>query len=108
MRRQFTENGGKASSELNEELIQSERELIDPQGLPDRPWYENMIYAPGLYTGYGVKTLPAVREAIEEKQWKIADTEIARTAAVIEHYTNVLHQAAQTLAGKNTIVQKDM
>jgi N-acetylated-alpha-linked acidic dipeptidase len=96
----FTENGGKASPELNEELIQSERALIDPDGLPNRPWYENMIYAPGFYTGYGVKTLPAVREAIEEKQWKIADTEIARTAAAIERYSNTLHQAALTISGK--------
>ncbi len=40
--------------------------FLSPDGLPDRPWYRHQIYAPGLYTGYGVKTLPGVREAIEK------------------------------------------
>src|SRR3984885_11384466 len=55
---------------VNAQLIAVERTLTLPDGLPGRPWYRNLIYAPGLYTGYGVKTLPGVRESIEEKQWK--------------------------------------
>ena len=47
-------------------------------GLPDRPWYRHVIYAPGLYTGYGVKTIPGVREAIEQKRWQEADQQIQR------------------------------
>ena len=50
---------------MNRRLIMAERDLIEPAGLPDRPWYRHVIYAPGLYTGYGVKTIPGVREAID-------------------------------------------
>ena len=45
--------------------MMAERDLIEPAGLPDRPWYRHVIYAPGLYTGYGVKTIPGVREAVD-------------------------------------------
>ncbi|MGH9597874.1 MAG: transferrin receptor-like dimerization domain-containing protein, partial [Edaphobacter sp.] len=71
----FTADGQKAPPALNLQLIQSERVFLDSAGLPNRPWFQNMMYAPGFYTGYGVKTLPAVREAIEQKQWKNVDAE---------------------------------
>jgi N-acetylated-alpha-linked acidic dipeptidase len=58
-----------------------------------------MIYAPGFYTGYGVKTLPAVREAIEQKDWKDVDAQIARTAAAVEREANLLKEATKTLGG---------
>ncbi len=86
-------------ADVNAELLKASRALTDPEGLPNRPWFENMIYAPGMYTGYGVKTLPAVREAIEQKQWTIVDAEIARTAAAIEREVEVLKAATKTLAG---------
>ena len=54
-----------AFADMNRRLIMAERDLIEPAGLPDRPWYRHVIYAPGLYTGYGVKTIPGVREAID-------------------------------------------
>ena len=50
--------------------MKTERALGPKEGLPGRPWYRHQIYAPGFYTGYGVKTLPAVREAIEQREWK--------------------------------------
>jgi N-acetylated-alpha-linked acidic dipeptidase len=56
-----------------------------------------MMYAPGLYTGYGVKTLPAVREAIEQKEWKEIDGQIARTAAAVEREASLLKEATRTL-----------
>jgi N-acetylated-alpha-linked acidic dipeptidase len=56
-----------------------EQTLMQTQGLPGRPWFQHMIYAPGLYTGYGVKTLPGVREAIEQGRWD----EAARYATII-------------------------
>jgi N-acetylated-alpha-linked acidic dipeptidase len=87
------------SSAVNTELIQTQRALTDPDGLPNRPWFQNMVYAPGFYTGYGVKTLPAVREAIEQKEWQIVDAQIARTAAAIEREVAVLKAATKTLAG---------
>ena len=96
----FTANGLKAPPELNLQLIQSERVFLDPAGLPNRPWFQNMMYAPGFYTGYGVKTLPAARETIEQKQWKDADAQIARTAAAVEREAALLKSATQTLTGK--------
>src|SRR5262249_23253877 len=56
----------KALEQLNNKLTQAERKLTNAEGLPRRPWYQHLIYAPGFYTGYGAKTLPGVREAIEE------------------------------------------
>jgi N-acetylated-alpha-linked acidic dipeptidase len=96
----FTANALKAPPALNLQLIQTERLFLDSAGLPDRPWFQNMMYAPGFYTGYGVKTLPAAREAIEQKQWKDADTQIARTAAAMEREAALLKSATQTLDGK--------
>jgi N-acetylated-alpha-linked acidic dipeptidase len=96
----FTANALKAPAALNLQLIQTERVFLDPAGLPNRPWFQNMMYAPGFYTGYGVKTLPAARETIEQKQWKDADTQIARTAAAVEREATLLKTATQTLAGK--------
>ena len=81
-----------AKGTLETKLISSERMFLDPKGLPRRPWFEHTIYAPGFYTGYGVKTLPGVREAIEEKQWSEADVWIGRTAAAIEREAALLDE----------------
>ncbi|MFZ8931781.1 MAG: M28 family peptidase [Gammaproteobacteria bacterium] len=68
-------------------LAQAEAQLTDPKGLPRRPWFRHFLYAPGFYTGYGVKTLPAVREAIEEEEYEQVAQEVARTAARLEALT---------------------
>ncbi len=81
-------------------LLATEHAQSDPAGLPNRPWFQNMIYAPGFFTGYGVKTLPAVREAIEQKQWSAVDPQIARTAAAIERETEKLKEATKALNGE--------
>jgi N-acetylated-alpha-linked acidic dipeptidase len=96
----FTADAQKAPPALNLQLIRSERVFLDSAGLPNRPWFQNMMYAPGFYTGYGVKTLPAVREAIEQKQWKDVDAQIVRTAAAMEREASLLKNATQTLANK--------
>lgn len=80
-------------------LRAAERALTRKEGLPRRPWYTHHIYAPGFYTGYGVKTLPGVREAIEERQWKEADQQIGIAAGVIEGYAREIDRAAAILAG---------
>jgi N-acetylated-alpha-linked acidic dipeptidase len=90
-------HGGVAPAGLNLELLKTERALTDPKGLPNREWFENMIYAPGFYTGYGVKTLPAVRETIEQKEWPMVDPEIVRTAAAIEREVDVQKAATKML-----------
>ena len=71
-------------AEINGLLIQSERALTSDAGLPGRPWYKHQIYAPGAYTGYGVKTLPAVREAMEQENWKQAEQQVPVVAKVLE------------------------
>ena len=96
----FTADALTAPSTLNAQLMQSERVFLDPAGLPNRPWFQNMMYAPGFYTGYGVKTLPAARESIEQKQWKDVDSQIARTAAAVEREAAMLVRATQILNGK--------
>jgi N-acetylated-alpha-linked acidic dipeptidase len=78
---------------LNSKLIRTERVLVHPDGLPGRPWFKHMLYAPGQYTGYGVKTIPGVREAIERKKWKEAESEIIRAAHVLEAEATLIESA---------------
>ena len=84
---------------VNERLIQAERALTSTEGLKNRSWYVHMLYAPGFYTGYGVKTIPGVRESIEQGQWQDADREIARAAAAIEREATLISGLASTLGG---------
>jgi len=93
-------NGGAAlarAGSVNAILIESERCLTDSKGLPRRPWFIHMIYAPGFYTGYSVKTLPGVREAIEEKKWDEANAEIVRVARVLTDEAALIDRAAAAL-----------
>ena len=82
---------------LNELLIQSERKLISAEGLPGRPWYRHEVYAPGVYTGYGVKTMPAIRESIEQKKWKLADEGVVEVGRVLNAEAALVNQAAEEL-----------
>jgi N-acetylated-alpha-linked acidic dipeptidase len=92
--------GGNAPDGLNADLIRSERLLTDDRGLPNRPWFQHLLYAPGFYTGYGVKTIPGVREAIEQKEWSQADEQIGRVSAALEHEVDLLKQATALLPAK--------
>lgn len=78
---------------LDEILIKAEQTLLDDRGLPSRPWYRHLLYAPGLYTGYGVKTLPGVREAIEQRDWPEAETQIGRVSSVINALATQIDRA---------------
>jgi N-acetylated-alpha-linked acidic dipeptidase len=77
-------------AQINASLSQIDQLLLDPAGLPGRPWFKNLVYAPGTLTGYGAKTLPGVREAIEQRRWDDARTYVVRTAKVLEDYANRL------------------
>jgi N-acetylated-alpha-linked acidic dipeptidase len=83
---------------VNRLLIESERKLTTAEGLPNRPWFKHQLYAPGFYTGYAVKTMPAVREAIELKQWKQADEGIVVVARVLQDEAALISDAAAKLA----------
>ena len=84
--------------QLDQLLYQAEQQLLSAEGLPRRPWYRHQIYAPGFYTGYGVKTLPGIREAVEERKWAEADEQIKRTAAAIERFAGQVNRAAAVAA----------
>ncbi len=93
-------NASVREAELNQLLMHAEQTLTLPQGLPRRPWYRHQIYAPGFYTGYGVKTVPGVREAIEQKDWAEANKEIEVVAGVIDAYTANVDRATAIARGK--------
>jgi N-acetylated-alpha-linked acidic dipeptidase len=78
-------------------LIKTERVMLTESGLPRRPWYKHQIYAPGFYTGYGVKTLPGVREAIEGRNWTEATEQIKVTAEAIERVVAEIERAVKTV-----------
>ncbi|MEO8946417.1 MAG: transferrin receptor-like dimerization domain-containing protein [Gemmatimonadaceae bacterium] len=83
---------------LNSDLLQSERLLLSSSGLPNRPWYKHLLYAPGYYTGYGVKTIPGVREAIEQREWPLVGTQIARVATALTAEAALVDRAAADLS----------
>lgn len=87
---------------LDAVLMASERALTRREGLPGRPWYRHQVYAPGAYTGYGVKTLPAVREAIELRRWQEAEEQAVVVAAVLDGFAREVDRAAAILRGKES------
>jgi len=99
---QANANGGAALAsaslaEVNKMLINSERKLTTAEGLPNRSWFKHQLYAPGFYTGYAAKTVPAVREAIEQKQWQRADEGIVVVARVLQDEAVLISSAAAKL-----------
>ena len=87
-----------ALDEANRLLFQTERALTDPAGLPGRPWFRHMLYAPGFYTGYGVKTIPGIREAVEDRpNAEVAKAEMAKVVAALDRYTARVNSATDLL-----------
>jgi N-acetylated-alpha-linked acidic dipeptidase len=82
---------------INQQLALAERKLLTPQGLPRRPWMEHVLYAPGWYTGYSAKTLPGVREAIEEGRYAEADAQVSVAARALQNEAAWIEQLAQSL-----------
>jgi N-acetylated-alpha-linked acidic dipeptidase len=83
--------------DVNEKLVRSERDLLASDGLRGRPWYKHLLYAPGFYTGYGVKTMPGVREALEQDEWSNVNGEIARVAAALNREATLVASVANEL-----------
>jgi N-acetylated-alpha-linked acidic dipeptidase len=82
---------------LNQQLIESERKLTNEDGLPRRPWYKHLLYAPGVYSGYDVKTVPGVREGIEQKRYAEAEQEIVRVGKALQDESALIESAAKLL-----------
>ena len=98
----IVKNGGKALTsgpigDLNDLLVRTERTVAPTAGLLHRPWYRNLLSAPGWYTGYSPKTLPGIREAIEGKRWREAEAEAARLAGTIEDEAALIERMTHTL-----------
>jgi N-acetylated-alpha-linked acidic dipeptidase len=85
-------------AEANKMLYRTERALTDAAGLPGRDWFRHLIYAPGFYTGYGVKTMPGIREAVEDRpNLEVAQREAARVAAAIQRLATQVTEASAVL-----------
>ncbi len=85
-------------SELNDLLKNVEQALTSEKGLPRRDWFKNMIYAPGYYTGYGVKTLPGIREGLEERKWNEVRDYIQEIAQALDRASAMINSASKLLA----------
>ena len=92
--KEFTKDQEKSIDQL---IYQSERYLTNTEGLTGRPWYEHEIYAPGFYTGYGVKTLPAVREAVESRNWDEANKQCVVIANTLDNYSKEIDKTTEML-----------
>ncbi len=84
-------------AKVNEIIARAERALLLPDGLPGRPWYRHQLYAPGLYTGYGVKTLPGVREAVEGQRWEEANQQARRAAQAVRAMADRVEEAVRAI-----------
>ena len=85
-------------SELNQLLYTSERRLGYEEGLPNREWFRHQVYAPGFYTGYGVKTIPGVREGIEEEEWEAARFYVRVVSEALSSLTDQVREAERIVA----------
>ena len=79
---------------LNADLMRISRLFLNQEGLPERPWFKNQVYAPGAYTGYGAKPIAAVREYMDEKKWTEADAQVPKVSRVIETAAAGIERAA--------------
>ncbi|HMG36431.1 MAG TPA: M28 family peptidase [Blastocatellia bacterium] len=92
--------GVKDIKALNKLIYQTERKLTNEKGLPRRPWFVHELYAPGFYTGYGVKTVPGVRESLEQKQWSDVEPQVKTVAASLQALASQVDAATRMLEGK--------
>jgi N-acetylated-alpha-linked acidic dipeptidase len=95
-----TQNDTARLAKANEALYRTERGLVLQKGLPRRDWYRHQIYAPGMYTGYGAKTLPGIREAAEASQWEEAGSETKDAAQALERFNQHIEEATRALLAR--------
>ena len=87
----------KKKAEINNILKNVDQAMVSEGGLPRRDWFKNMIYAPGFYTGYGVKTLPGIREGLEQRNWNEVDTYIQEVAKTLDRVASKINSASKIL-----------
>lgn len=87
-----------AELDLVASMVQgSEQRLLGKDGLPRRPWFKHLLYAPGFYTGYGVKTMPGIREALETRNWEEARREMDRVVEALDSEIQLVRQSSAEL-----------
>jgi N-acetylated-alpha-linked acidic dipeptidase len=91
----WTDANAQSIAEVNRLIMQAERELLDERGVWRRPWYRNLVYAPGYYEGYAAKTLPGVREAMEEGEWEVARSQAGMLIEALGRATTVVTGAGE-------------
>jgi N-acetylated-alpha-linked acidic dipeptidase len=91
----WVEEHADALAEVNQLIMDTERALLDERGLWRRPWYRNLVYAPGYYEGYAAKTLPGVREAIEEGEWAVAREQAGMLIEALDRATMIVAEAGE-------------
>jgi N-acetylated-alpha-linked acidic dipeptidase len=96
-----TPNAAARTAAVDHILMHAEQALTTAQGLPRRPWFRHAIYAPGFYTGYGVKTVPGVREAIEQRNWKEVAQQMEIVASAVNAYAAEVDRATEAARGKS-------
>jgi N-acetylated-alpha-linked acidic dipeptidase len=82
---------------INQQLALAERKLTNGQGLPRRPWMQHLLYAPGWYTGYSAKTMPGVREAIEEGRYAEAEEQVVLVAHALQDEAAWIEQISKEI-----------
>jgi N-acetylated-alpha-linked acidic dipeptidase len=92
-----TAPSGSKIQKLNSILMLTERAMTRKEGLPGRPWFTHQLYAPGEYTGYAAKAIPSVREAIEQRKWKVAEDQIRVVAQTLETVAAEVEKATAEL-----------
>lgn len=92
-----------ALGQLNGLLRTADQQMLLPEGLPRRPWFRHSLYAPGLYTGYGVKTMPGVREAIDRHDWATANAQILKVSSALDREASLVNKAADILERKSVV-----
>ena len=85
---------------INDDLLRVSRSFLNQNGLPDRPWFKNQIYAPGAYTGYGAKPIAAVREYMDERRWRDAESQVPQVGHAIENAAAAIDKAAADFEGE--------
>ena len=86
-------------AQINSLLKNVEQSMLRENGLPRRDWFKHMIYAPGFYTGYGVKTLPGIREGLEERNWDEVNLFISEVAKALDRAAATINNATTILSG---------
>jgi N-acetylated-alpha-linked acidic dipeptidase len=102
-------NGAKQSDKIKSQLFeltrQTEESLAPDIGLPGRTWYKNLMYAPGRFTGYDPKTMPGVREAVEEERWEDVDRYAVITASALGAYVDRLDEGVRLMISGGSSTQ---